>query len=278
MRLKFYGTRGSIPICDASFQQFGGNTTCLQIMFPDVNRINIIDAGTGLRNLGRDLRAIGHKQDQIVIALTHFHWDHIQGFPFFAQAYDPGQKITLLTLGQDQTVTNLREIFEVQMQEEYFPVQLDRMGATFEFLQIADASSHFTGINNVATVVSAQRHNHPGGAYSFRIERNGKVLVVCTDVEHGEQIDPRLVELARSADLLVHDAQYTAEELHKRRGWGHSSFDQAMQVAEMAGVKRLALTHHDPEHDDEFLQRIEKLCQERFPNAVLAREGMEISL
>src|SRR5205823_2642793 len=82
-------------------------------------------------------------------------------------------------------------------------------------------------------------------------------LVVCTDVEHGEQIDPRLVELAQGADLLVHDAQYTAEELQKRRGWGHSSFDQAMQVAEMAGVKRLALTHHDPEHDDEFLQRIE---------------------
>ena len=93
-----------------------------------------------------------------------------------------------------------------------------------------------------------------------------------------EQIDPQLVELARGADLLVHDAQYTAEELQKRRGWGHSSFDQAMQLAEMAGVKRLALTHHDPEHDDEFLERIEKLCQERFPNAVLAREGMEIPI
>ena len=278
MRLKFYGTRGSIPICDASFQQFGGNTTCLQMMFPDTNRIHIIDAGTGLRNLGRDLRAMGHKQEQIFIAFTHFHWDHIQGFPFFAQAYDPGQKITLLTLGRDQTITNLREIFEVQMQAEYFPVQLDQMGATFEFLQIADASQHFTGVNNVETIMTAQRHNHPGGAYSFRIERSGKVLVVSTDVEHGEQIDQRLVEFARGADLLVHDAQYTAEELEKRRGWGHSSFDQAMQVAEMAGVKRLALTHHDPEHDDEFLQRIENLCRERFPNVVLAREGMEISL
>ena len=98
------------------------------------------------------------------------------------------------------------------------------------------------------------------------------------DVEHGKQIDARLVELARGADLLVHDAQYTAEELQKRRGWGHSSFDQAMQLAEMAGVKQLALTHHDPDHDDDFLERIEKLCQERFPNAVLAREGMEISI
>jgi len=277
MRLKFYGTRGSIPICDASFQQFGGNTTCMQITFTDANRIAIIDAGTGLRNLGRDLHAIGHKQEEIRIGFTHFHWDHIQGFPFFVPAYDPSQKITLLTPGRDQTVTNLRQIFETQMQKEYFPVQLDQMGATFEFVQTAKASEHFS-INNVETLVSTQRHNHPGGAYSFRIERRGKVLVVCTDVEHGEQIDTRLVELARGADLLVHDAQYTAEELEKRRGWGHSSFDQAMQVAEMAGVKRLALTHHDPEHDDEFLERIEKLCQERFPNAVLAREGMEISL
>ena len=119
------------------------------------------------------------------------------------------------------------------------------------------------------TVVTAQRHNHPGGAYSFRIERNGKVLVVCTDVEHGEQIDPRLVELARGADLLVHDAQYTAEELQKRRGWGHSSFDQAMQVAEMAGVKRLALTHHDPEHDDEFLCASKSYVRNGFPTRCL---------
>jgi phosphoribosyl 1,2-cyclic phosphodiesterase len=214
----------------------------------------------------------------MIIGFTHFHWDHIQGFPFFAPAYDPGQKITLLTLGRDQTVKNLREIFEVQMQAQYFPVQLDHMGANFEFLQITDASKHFTGINNVETVVTARKHNHPGGAYSFRIERDGEVLVICTDVEHREQIDLGLVELARGADLLVHDAQYTAEELQKRRGWGHSSFDQAIEVAEMAGVKRLALTHHDPDHDDEFLERIEKLCRARFPDTVLAREGMEIPI
>jgi len=278
MKLKFYGTRGSIPICDAGFQQFGGNTTCLQITFTDTNRIAIIDAGTGIRNLGRDLRAIGHKQEQIVMAFTHFHWDHIQGFPFFAPAYTAGQKITLLTLGRDHTIHGLREIFEVQMQSEYFPVQLDHMGAEFEFLQIANASEHFTGINGVQTKVTAQRHTHPGGAYGFRIDRAGQSLVVCTDVEHEDDVDPQVVALARGADLLVHDAQYTAEELQKRRGWGHSSYDQAMQVAELAGVKQLALTHHDPEHDDEFLLRMEKLCQERFPNCVLAREGMEISL
>ena len=277
MKLKFYGTRGSIPICDAGFQQFGGNTTCLQITFTDNNHIAIIDAGTGIRNLGKDLRAIGHKQEEIVMAFTHFHWDHIQGFPFFAPAYSGGQKISMLTLGRDKTINSLREIFEVQMQSEYFPVQLDHMGAQFEFLQIANASERFTGIDGAPTKVIAQKHNHPGGAFSFRIERGGKVLVVCTDVEHsGEKVDPQLVELARGADLLVHDAQFTAEELLKRRGWGHSSYDQAMEVAELAGVKRLVLTHHDPEHDDAFLLHMEELCQGRFPNCVLAREGMEI--
>jgi phosphoribosyl 1,2-cyclic phosphodiesterase len=278
MRLKFYGTRGSIPVCDAGFQQFGGNTTCFQITFTDTNRIAIIDAGTGLRNLGRDMRAIGHRQDQLIIAFTHFHWDHLQGFPFFAPAYNPQQNITILTLGRGQTIGNLREIFEVPLQSQYFPVQLDRMGAQFEFLKVEDASERFTGVDNVETTVTGQRHNHPGGAYGFRIERNGKVLVICTDVEHGEEIDPQVVELSRSADLLVHDAQYTAEELRTHRGWGHSSFDQAMQVAEMAGVKQLVMTHHDPEHDDDFLMRMEKLRQRRFPNSQLAREGMEVSL
>ena len=278
MKLKFYGTRGSIPVCDVGFQQFGGNTTCFQITFTDTNRIAIVDAGTGWRKLGKDLRAIGHGQDQMPIAFTHFHWDHIQGFPFFAPAYDTKQKITILTVGQNQTVENLREVFEIPLQSHYFPIQLGLMGAQFDFLKIEEASQHFTLTSSTPTKVTGQRHNHPGGAYSFRIERNGKVLVISTDVEHGEHIDMQLVELARGADLLVHDAQYTAEELPSHRGWGHSSYDQALQVAEMAGVKQLAITHHDPEHDDEFLLRMEQLCKERFAETVLAREGMEIAL
>lgn len=278
MKLKFYGTRGSIPICDAGFQQFGGNTTCFQITFPDINQIAIIDAGTGIRNLGRDLRAMGHKQEQIVLAFTHFHWDHIQGFPFFSPAYDPEQKLTILTLGEEQKISDLREVFETQMQSVYFPVQLDHMGAHFRFVQIERATEHFKEMNNAATTITAQKLKHPGGAYGFRIERQGKVLVICTDVEHGTEIDPNVVALAKDADLLVHDAQYTAEELERRRGWGHSSYDQAMQVAEMAGVKRLAMTHHDPDHDDDFLTRIEKLCQEHFKESLLAREGMELEM
>jgi phosphoribosyl 1,2-cyclic phosphodiesterase len=278
MKLKFYGVRGSVPVCDAGFQQFGGNTTCFQITFTDINQIAIIDAGTGIRKLGRDLQLMGHKQEQIVLGFTHFHWDHIQGFPFFAPAYESDQKITLLTMGEGQTVTNLREIFEMQMQSVYFPVQLDHMGASFRFVQLQKATEHFKSLNKQTTVITSQKLNHPGGCYGLRIERNGKVLVICTDVEHGDEVDPLVVKLAQGADLLVHDAQYTAEELPQRRGWGHSSYDQAMQVAEMAGAKRLALTHHDPDHDDEFLLRLEKLCQERFKECVVAREGTELEL
>ena len=278
MKMKFYGVRGSVPVCDAGFQQFGGNTTCFQITFTDINQIAIIDAGTGIRKLGRDLQLMGHKQEQIVLAFTHFHWDHIQGFPFFAPAYESDQKITLLTMGEGQTVANLREIFETQMQSVYFPVQLDHMGASFRFVQLQKATEHFKSLNEEPTVITSQKLNHPGGCYGLRIERNGKVLVICTDVEHGDEVDPLVVKLAQGADLLVHDAQYTAEELPQRRGWGHSSYDQAMQVAEMAGAKRVAMTHHDPDHDDEFLLRLEKLCQERFKECVVAREGTELEL
>lgn len=277
MKLKFYGTRGSIPVCDAGFQQFGGNTTCFQITFPDINQIAIVDAGTGIRNLGRDLRAMGHKQEQIVLAFTHFHWDHIQGFPFFPQAYDPAQKLTLLTLGEHQEITDLKQVFETQMQSVYFPVQLNHMGASFRFVQMQKATGQLDELNE-STTISAYKLNHPGGAYAFRIERDGRVLVICTDVEHGKTLDPGVVEFATNADILVHDAQYTTEELATRTGWGHSSYEQAMQVAELAGVKRLVMTHHDPDHDDDFLTRMEKLCQERFKECLLAREGMELEM
>jgi phosphoribosyl 1,2-cyclic phosphodiesterase len=278
MKVKFYGTRGSTPVCDPEFQEFGGNTTCFQISFPDTGRITIIDAGTGIRDLGKALVAASHRQDEIFICFTHFHWDHIQGFPFFAPAFNAGQKINMLALGKGRRVTNMRRIFATQMQAEYFPVQLERMGASFEFLHLDKASEYFYSDHGTFTKVTANRHNHPGGAYGFRVERQGKVLVICTDIEHGDEIDPNVVKLSQGADLLIHEAQYTKEELKSRKGWGHSSYEQALQVAEMAGVKMLAITHHDPDHDDAFLRQMERKCQRRFPHCVLAREKMEIAL
>jgi phosphoribosyl 1,2-cyclic phosphodiesterase len=272
MKIKFYGTRGSLPVCEREFQVFGGNTTCISLTGRN-NGVAILDAGTGIRNLGKDLTAKGHEQfGNIYIGFSHFHWDHIQGFPFFLPAYDSRRHFTISAIGKGRSAKNLRGIFATQMLPEYFPVALDQMGAKFSFHQ--SETDHF--ISNGVKVTVAE-HNHPGGTYGYRIEDvDGKVLVYCTDVEHGDTIDQRIVQLAKDADFLIHDAQYTPKELKGKKGWGHSSWEQAIEVAERAGVNQLALTHHDPDHNDEFLLEVEKECRTRFPKAFLAREKAEI--
>jgi ribonuclease BN (tRNA processing enzyme) len=160
------------------------------------------------------------------------------------------------------------------MQNDFFPVALDKMGASFTFLQPDITTyTHHSGIKIVAS-----KHSHRGDAYGYRIEEKGKTLVYCTDVEHKDGIDPKVVALSRNADLLIHDAQYTSDELKMKKGWGHSSWEQAIEVAEQAGVKKLALFHHDPEHNDTFLSNMEMECQKRFPDAFFAREGTEINV
>jgi phosphoribosyl 1,2-cyclic phosphodiesterase len=270
---KFYGTRGSTPVCDREFQDFGGNTTCVMLKGAD-GRVAILDAGSGIRNLGKDLIATGHHQEgTMFIALSHFHWDHIQGFPFFAPAYDAARHFTIGAFGRAGKTKDLKSIFAGQLQQEYFPIPLEQMGATFAFLEPGGETFEY----GPARVTSC-RHQHPGGAYTFRIESHGKILVFCTDIEHGDRIDPNVVKISKEADLLIHDAQYTPEELRHKKGWGHSSWEQAVEVAKQAGVKRLALTHHDPDHNDEFLLRVEEECQRHFAGAVLAREKMTIEL
>jgi len=274
VKVKFYGTRGSVSVADRDFIEFGGNTSCVAVRFGN-GRIAIFDAGTGIRRLGNDLIAEGHEQwDNIFIILSHTHWDHIQGFPFFKPAYDSRRTLTLAIPGECGGMRSLEDIFTVQMQNEFFPVPLDKMGADIHFWEprINEYTSQF------GVTISAALHPHPGCAHSYRVEEDGKVLVYCTDVEHGEGIDPEVVAIARDADLLIHDAQYTPEELQEKKGWGHSSWVQAVEVAEQAGVKRLALYHHDPEHNDDFMREIERKCRDRFPESFAAREGMEVEL
>ena len=272
MKVKFYGVRGSIPVCGKEFQRYGGNTTCLCITREKANRMGIMDAGTGIRNLGKELMAQGSKKEVINIFFTHFHWDHIQGFPFFAPAYDKNQKIRIQVMGSERKFKNLKEIFSRQMQEEYFPVKLDSMGAQFEFLSYGDKETFY----DAKVTAAPQHHKFAGGSYGLRIEDESGILVVCTDVEHINGIDKSIVELARNADLLIHDGQYTDDEYKKFRGWGHSTWRHAVEVATQAKVKRLILTHHDPDHDDDFLDSMEEDCKKVFPDCLIAKEGMEI--
>jgi len=274
MKVTFYGTRGSIPTPDPNYSQFGGNTSCTQITF-STGRIAILDAGTGIRNLGNDLIKNSHEQyDNINIILSHTHWDHIQGFPYFEPAYDPRRNITISICGKERIGKDLESLFATQMQNDFFPVPLKKMGANFTFLQ-PDITSYE---NPRGIKLTAAKYSHRGDAYGYRIEEGEKTLVYCTDVEHKDGIDPNVVALSRDADLLIHDAQYTPEELRAKKGWGHSSWEQAIEVAKQAGVNKLALFHHDPEHNDTFLSNMENECRKRYPQAFLAREGSQIEL
>jgi phosphoribosyl 1,2-cyclic phosphodiesterase len=274
MKVTFYGTRGSVPVSGEEFSQFGGHTVCVLLTF-DNGRIAILDAGTGIRKLGNDFQARSIKQyDNIFIGLSHTHWDHIQGFPFFQPAYDPKRHFTIAICGKEREDISLESIFQTQMMKDYFPKSLDMMGASLTFWQ-PDLSC-FTAPSGIHIVAS--RHNHPGGAYSYRITEGDTTLVYCTDIEHGEEVDNKIVSLSRNADLLIHDAQFSPDELRERKGWGHSSWEQAVEVAERAGVKKLALFHHDPEYNDVFLLNLEKECRKRFPESFFAREGMEIQI
>jgi phosphoribosyl 1,2-cyclic phosphodiesterase len=274
MKVKFYGTRGSMPIADPDYVRYGGNTSSVLVTF-STGRVAILDAGTGIRNLGNDLLKNSHKQyDNISLILSHTHWDHIQGFPYFEPAYDPRRNFTISICGKERMGKDLESLFATQMQNDFFPVPLEKMGAKFVFLQ-----PNITAYENPWGVkLTATKYSHRGDAYGYRIEEGGKVLVYCTDVEHKDGIDPNVVELSRNADLLIHDAQYTTEELKGKKGWGHSSWEQAIEVAKQAGVIKLALFHHDPDHNDIFLSNIEKECQKRYPKSFLAREGSEVKL
>ncbi|MEP6617041.1 MAG: MBL fold metallo-hydrolase [Ginsengibacter sp.] len=274
MKVKFYGVRGSIPVCGREFQRYGGNTTCLRIYREAANRVVIFDAGTGIRNLGKEMVEQNFRQTFINILFSHFHWDHIQGFPFFAPAYNTDQHIGIHVMGEKRKSTNFKEIFSKLMQTEYFPVQFEAMGAQFEFLNLSDNET----LNGAHIRAVPQFHQFMGGSYGLRIEDDSSVLVVCTDIEHGSAIDQNIVKFAENADLLIHDGQYTNEEYKKHRGWGHSTWEQAVEVAKQANVKRLIITHHDPDHDDDFLDAMEKDCQEIFPNCMLAKEGLEVQV
>ncbi|MGH2565027.1 MAG: MBL fold metallo-hydrolase [Ginsengibacter sp.] len=273
MKVKFYGVRGSVPVCGREFERYGGNTSCIRILREKVNRIAIFDAGTGIRKLGKELIKEGLNQKVVNIVFSHFHWDHIQGFPFFAPAYKPDQRIGILTMGRQGQVHDLKGIFSKQMQEEYFPIQMETMGARFEFLAYGDNETIY-GANVKST---PQYHKYQGGSYGFRLDDEGVSLVVCTDLEHINGIDESIVAFAKDADLLIHDGQYTTEEYESKfKGWGHSTWQQAVEVALHANVKKLIITHHDPDHDDDFLDRLEKECQKIFPNSLFAKEGMEV--
>jgi phosphoribosyl 1,2-cyclic phosphodiesterase len=273
MKITFYGVRGSLPVCNREFIRYGGNTSSMLYEFDD-GSLGILDAGTGIVQLGKDLIQSQRIDREVWIAFTHFHWDHIQGFPFFRPAYDPGLIIRMLAIGQERKNMDVRSLFEAQMQTAFFPVPLGKMGAKFMFEYMNYNELEWRGHQ-----VRIQKHNHPGIAYSFRFDLpNQRSFAVCTDIEHDGGLDENILNLVEGVDVLVHDGQYTPEELVEKKGWGHSSWKQCTDLARLANVKELYITHHDPDHDDDFLDEIQRQAREEFAQTTLAREGMQIVL
>lgn len=274
LELLFWGVRGSIPSPGADTAMVGGNTSCLEVTGGGTRLI--LDAGSGLRALGEKLIAEkAHRQ--VTIFLSHVHWDHVMGLPFFTPLYVPGAEITI---GAGPSSVPLRDVLKRQMSAPMFPVDFDGVGSKVTTIELPEQGAVDVG----ALRVTVAKLNHPDPVLAYRVSYGGRSIVYATDTEHREgEIDMTLVALARGADVLVYDAQYTPEEYAgtagpSRKGWGHSTFEAGAAVARAAGVKTLALFHHDPTRSDEGVAAIVKRAREIFPNTVAAREGLSFSL
>jgi phosphoribosyl 1,2-cyclic phosphodiesterase len=278
-RIRFWGTRGSVPAPGPGTVRYGGNTSCVEVRCD--RELIIIDAGTGIRNLGTEL--LKQMPVKASILFSHVHWDHIQGIPFFRPAYIPGNEFKLY--GNKSWNTKLEYALRWQMQSPNFPVTLEEVnavGAKMEYIDIDAGTTFNIGDTDQITIRSAELR-HPDRAFGFRIEYRGKSLVYATDTENLPEPDEKMVKLAYGADLLIHDAQYTSEEYYglnadPKRNWGHSTPEAAAKAAAAANVKELALFHHDPYHDDAAIDRIRQMASAIFPNTVAASEGMIIKL
>ncbi len=272
LTVRFWGVRGSIPTPDAGFLGVGGNTACVEVRAADGTAL-VLDAGTGIRGLGYALAAeAAGEPGEVHLALSHFHWDHLQGLPFFAPLYAPGQTVRFYAATDDDRIHSL---LRGQMTSPYFPVTFGDLAAETETVRVRHGEAYEVGPMTVRPFPV----NHPQGAHGFRIEADGVAVVYATDYEHGSAAhDEGLREVSQGADLLISDAQYTPDEYALRRGWGHTTWEHATALATRAEVRQLLLFHHDPSHDDDALGRICGLARERFAETGLATEGLEVEL
>jgi phosphoribosyl 1,2-cyclic phosphodiesterase len=270
MKLRFWGVRGSIASPGHDTAAVGGNTSCVEVTCGG-SRI-VLDAGTGLRTLGNSLIGSGLAHEPITLLLSHYHWDHIQGLPFFVPVYMKDASITIV--GGHNGVASVEGTLKRQMSAPVFPVRLDEVAAAIDTREVKQGSIFEVG----DAIVRVGRGNHPGGVVAYRIEHGGKSLVYATDTEHYACVDPALRALAEGADVLIYDSQYTPEEYKTKVGWGHSTYVAGAELARSAGVGKLVLFHHDPMRSDEGVFEIERRTRELFSESIAAREGMALDL
>lgn len=271
--VEFHGVRGSCASPGNDTREVGGNTSCVEVRLGDTSLV--LDAGTGLRNIGDRLMTKGASDTTLL--LSHLHWDHIQGLPFFSPLYVPGH--TVRVISGPNGFMPLEQALRRQMAPPFFPVAFDDVAPRVSTCDVrANESFSIAG----AKIICAKL-NHPDPVFGYRIEVGGKSVVYATDTEHYSCVDPTLRQLAKDADILIYDAQYTPEEYRGERGparvgWGHSTYEAAAELSRAAGVKQLVLFHHDPRRTDDGVREIEARAQACFADTVAAREGLVIDV
>ncbi|MEW6087228.1 MAG: MBL fold metallo-hydrolase [bacterium] len=279
MRLKFWGVRGSLPITGKETLVYGGNTSCIEIDTGKKDETVIIDAGSGIKALGQKLmdRGFCNGNGTGYLFLSHYHLDHILGFPFFAPFFTRGENKNRFTIyGPKQKNDSLKEIINHLISAPFFPLSLNRLSAALDFREIEPGEIiKLTDIN-----ISTERLNHPGGglAYRFNLKKISVVYVTDTEPISENKPDNMLTGFIKGADVLIYDATYTPEEYVNKKGWGHSTWKHGIMLANEACVKKLVLFHHDLDHSDEKLSEIEKAAKKEFKDIELAREGMELEI
>lgn len=299
MKLKFWGTRGSIPTPGRHTVRYGGNTPCVEVRLDD-NKLIILDAGTGIRALGEELMARGEKL-QAYLLISHPHWDHIQGLPFFLPIYHDGNELTIIG-GETDKVSPYKMMAD-QMNKIYFPIRIDELKAKLSFRKVTEEEEFKIFDATVKTIFV----NHPSFSIGYRITVKGKSFVYISDNEPfdgsldfmkknieswilekymANQSDPNqcVYDFAKGADVFIHDSTYTPEEYPSHLGWGHSHFLFTLKVAAQGNVKKLVLFHHDPSHDDTMVDDILRRCKEEIRSrsysfeCIAAAEGMELEI
>ncbi|PSB34316.1 MBL fold metallo-hydrolase [Stenomitos frigidus] len=268
--VEFWGVRGSIPAPGSETVRYGGNTSCVE-MRVDGKRL-IFDGGTGLRMLGKHL--LKQMPVEAYMFFSHSHWDHIQGFPFFVPAFVKGNCFHIYGAIAPNGAS-MKQRLSDQMLHPNFPVPIQVMQSDLKFYDLLAGDIMQLG----AVTIETGPLNHPNSAMGYRVTWEGRTVVYATDTEHyPDHLDENLLHLARNADILIYDACYTDEEYHDPKapkiGWGHSTWQEAIKLAKAAGVKQAVIFHHDPNHCDDFLDKVEADVRSVFPNSVLAREGM----
>jgi phosphoribosyl 1,2-cyclic phosphodiesterase len=268
MELRFWGVRGSIAAPGPDTIKVGGNTTCVSLEMH--GHIFVFDGGTGIRQLERYLEDEDRARWRGSIFLTHYHWDHIQGLPFFAPAFRGENRFRIY--GERKKGSAIEEILSDQMQEPYFPISIEALEGLVDFAELG-VGTHLEILPN--TTVRTVRLDHPNHALGYRLDSPHGSFCFITDQEHpAKGLNENIIDFVQGATVLIHDAQYTPEEKRgPKAGWGHSSWEEAALTAREAGVECLYLAHHDPERTDDALKVILRKARRIYPNTQLATES-----